>query len=74
MLSHHRLRVGVGHGKGKRLKLQGGFERYIWALDSDIDFTGADLISLFSLARASGSLIVGPTFEGGRINELKAIK
>ncbi|CAK9020731.1 Peptidase S74 domain-containing protein [Durusdinium trenchii] len=37
---------------------------YIWALDSDIDFTGADLITLFSLARASGSLIVGPTFAG----------
>lgn len=31
---------------------------YIWALDSDIDFTGADLIELFSLARSSGSLIV----------------
>ncbi|CAJ1380437.1 unnamed protein product [Effrenium voratum] len=39
---------------------------YIWALDSDIDFTGADLVSLFSLARASGSLIVGPTFAGER--------
>ncbi|CAL1138514.1 unnamed protein product, partial [Cladocopium goreaui] len=37
---------------------------YIWALDSDIDFTGADLIELFSLARSSGSLIVGPTFAG----------
>eukprot|EP00439_Symbiodinium_sp_Y106_P037836 s2263_g4.t1 len=37
---------------------------YVWALDSDIDFTSVDLIALFSLARASQSLIVGPTFTG----------
>ncbi|CAE7844224.1 unnamed protein product [Symbiodinium sp. KB8] len=39
---------------------------YVWALDSDIDFTSVDLIALFSLARASQSLIVGPTFAGSQ--------
>ena len=31
---------------------------------------GADLITLFSLARASGSLIVGPTFAGRRSDDV----
>lgn len=37
---------------------------FVWALDSDIDFTGVNLVELFDLARSSGSLIVGPTFAG----------
>eukprot|EP00440_Ansanella_granifera_P020305 gb/GFBE01022056.1/.p1 GENE.gb/GFBE01022056.1/~~gb/GFBE01022056.1/.p1 ORF type:complete len:321 (+),score=66.26 gb/GFBE01022056.1/:1-963(+) len=37
---------------------------FVWALDSDIDFTNANLVQLFQLARSSGSLIVGPTFSG----------
>ncbi|CAJ1357044.1 unnamed protein product [Effrenium voratum] len=37
---------------------------FVWALDSDIDFTGVNLVELFQLARSSGSLIVGPTFSG----------
>eukprot|EP00435_Cladocopium_sp_Y103_P032443 s656_g8.t1 len=34
--------------------------------DGDIDFTGVNLSELLDLARSSGSLIVGPTFEGER--------
>eukprot|EP00434_Breviolum_minutum_P016605 symbB.v1.2.014639.t1/scaffold1074.1/size139831/4 len=37
---------------------------FVWALDSDIDFTGVNLVELFDLARSSGSLIIGPTFAG----------
>ncbi|CAK9049455.1 unnamed protein product [Durusdinium trenchii] len=37
---------------------------FVWALDSDIDFTGVNLVQLFELARSSGSLIIGPTFSG----------
>eukprot|EP00931_Biecheleriopsis_adriatica_P089855 TRINITY_DN6392_c0_g2_i1.p1 TRINITY_DN6392_c0_g2~~TRINITY_DN6392_c0_g2_i1.p1 ORF type:complete len:331 (-),score=54.23 TRINITY_DN6392_c0_g2_i1:92-1084(-) len=37
---------------------------YVWALDSDIDFTSVDLKQMFHFARASGSLIVGPTYAG----------
>jgi len=37
---------------------------FVWALDSDVDFSFVDLTRLFSVARASGSLIVGPTFAG----------
>ncbi|CAE7796773.1 unnamed protein product [Symbiodinium sp. CCMP2456] len=37
---------------------------FVWALDSDIDFTDVNLVELFQLARSSGSLIIGPTFAG----------
>mmetsp|Transcript_56001 Transcript_56001/g.99721 ORF Transcript_56001/g.99721 Transcript_56001/m.99721 type:complete len:307 (+) Transcript_56001:108-1028(+) len=37
---------------------------FVWALDSDLDFSGVNLTKLFSTARASGSLIIGPTWGG----------
>jgi len=37
---------------------------WVWALDSDIDFTAMDMDALFKLARESNSLIVSPTFRG----------
>jgi len=37
---------------------------FVWALDSDVDFSDVNLTRLFSTARATGSLIVGPTFAG----------
>jgi len=43
---------------------------YIWALDSDIDISGADLQRLLEIARATGSKIVGPTFMRGNTASL----
>jgi len=37
---------------------------WVWALDSDIDFTLVDLKKLFKDARDTTSLIVSPTFKG----------
>jgi len=37
---------------------------FVWALDSDLDFSGVNLYQFFSTARASGSLIIGPTWAG----------
>lgn len=37
---------------------------FVWALDSDIDFTALDVSKFIGLARESTSLVVGPTFMG----------
>jgi len=37
---------------------------FVWALDSDVDFSEMNLTRFFSTARASGSYIIGPTFAG----------
>mmetsp|Transcript_81411 Transcript_81411/g.143735 ORF Transcript_81411/g.143735 Transcript_81411/m.143735 type:complete len:339 (+) Transcript_81411:87-1103(+) len=37
---------------------------WVWALDSDVDFTQVNLARLFELCRKSGAMIVSPTFLG----------
>ncbi|CAK9046800.1 unnamed protein product [Durusdinium trenchii] len=39
---------------------------FIWALDSDIDISRADLSQFLEIARALDSLIIGPTFLEGK--------
>ncbi|CAJ1334114.1 unnamed protein product [Effrenium voratum] len=41
---------------------------FVWGLDSDIDITGTNLTKMFSMARMSNALIVGPTFVGRGVN------